>query len=128
MTDDTIELDPILVRFRKTFRQLDGVADDAGILVAVELAREMEIADEDSLTFLFAVAHLVVSERLDVSGETMSLKVGDVERKYVPMSMRGSDSTFWTTSDFGRKYLTLVRSKKAVNAFDLQRDFEVSDG
>ena len=121
MTDET---EDIVTRFRRKFERLDSVATNDSILEAAAFCTENEVADENSESFMYAVAHVAICERQDLPSETMNVSIGGISRGFVPLSVRGSDAAWWASTEFGRRYLVSVRSKKGINAVDLMRDFD----
>lgn len=114
--EDPIVLDEIITRFRGRFEQLDEAVSNDDIFTADAIATEMRIAPRETEAYLHGLAHLAIVESADIPGETLSVSVGEVRRAYVPISMRGSDASFWAGTHFGRVYLTLVRGRKGIAA------------
>lgn len=114
--EDPIVLDEIITRFRERFPQLDDAVTNDDIFTADAIASEMKIAPRDTEAFLHGLAHLTITESADIPGETLSVSVGEIKRAYVPLTMRGSDASFWAGTHFGRVYLTLIRGRKGIAA------------
>ena len=96
----------IISDFRESFPELDESVTNADIRQASKIADDIVPGTKNQ--YLFAVAHLTQTKDLDVTGDTTSVNVGGVSRGYKTISKSHSD-VFWSTTYYGRTYLTLVR-------------------
>ena len=99
--------------FRENFPELDDSATNADIQQAGKVAAE--IVHGTDMQYLYAVAHIVSSKDADLSGDTMSVRVGNVQRNYRTISASAHD-VFWSTTSYGRLYLTLLRQTPVTGA------------
>jgi len=97
--------------FREVFPELDGSVTEARLHQAHRVASE--IVTGTSEQFLWAVAHLTQALLTDLSGDTMSVSIGGVRRSYKTISKTAND-VFWSTTHYGRVYLTLIRQTPAT--------------
>lgn len=92
--------------FRKTFPELDESVTNSDIRQASTVADD--IVPGTKKQYLWAVAHLTQIKDSDVTGDTTSVNVGGVSRGYKTISKTHTE-VFWSTTHYGRTYLTLVR-------------------
>ena len=92
--------------FREQFPELDEAVTNA------EIVRSGKVADEmvkgTAMQYLYAVAHLTQAAEADLTGDTTSIKIGNISRNVKTVSKHAHD-VFWSTTHYGRMYLTLVR-------------------
>ena len=106
--------DAVLIpEFRKSFPELDESVSDVDIKAAGRVARDIVPGTETQ--FLYAVAHLTQAKMADIAGDTTSLSVGGISRSFKTVSKTESD-VFWSTTFYGRTYLTLVRQTPETGA------------
>lgn len=100
---DTINLIP---DFRNQFPELDESVTNTEIIQSGKVADEM--IKGTAMQYLYAVAHLTQAAGADLTGDTTSIKIGNVSRNVKTVSKHSQD-VFWSTTHYGRMYLTLVR-------------------
>lgn len=98
-----------LAKFRATFPELDSTVTDAEFERADRVATQVIHGTEEQK--LWALAHLATVKDTDLTGDTVSIQIGGqggIARDYKVMSRTERD-VFWSTTHYGRLYLTLLR-------------------
>ena len=95
-----------LTEFRNLFPELSETVTDAGYERANRTATIIVHGTKEQK--FWAIAHLATVQEADLTGDTVSLQIGSVRREFKVMS-RSERDVFWSTTYYGRMYLTLVR-------------------
>ena len=95
-----------LQEFRENFPELNATVTDEKFSQAARVARSIVHGTKEQQ--LWAIAHLSVAQDCDLTGDTSSIQIGGLSRSFKVMSRTEAD-VFWSTTSYGRMYLTLLR-------------------
>jgi len=90
---------------RMEFPELDYVSD-ARVSQSIRIAKEIVRGTREQL--LHATAHLCIEQDSDFAGEISNERIDGRSSSYETMSRKAPD-VFWTSTSYGRRYVTLVR-------------------
>ena len=105
-----------LSEFRSEFPELNDSVTDAQFEQASRVATSVVHGTEKQK--LWAIAHIATAQDSDLTGDTVQVQLGGtggLTRSYKVMSKSERD-VFWTTTYYGRMYLTLVRQTPVTGA------------